>query len=424
MLRIAIFMTLVAAVAVSFAVGRRPNSESHGKAARRILYYVDPMHPSYKSDKPGIAPDCGMKLEPVYEADSNRQAGLTSADRNGGAVAVDNTALSSAGIRLTQVQSTPAIYTIHVVGRVVPEDTRTYRINSGIDGFVRETFDDSAGTLVKKNQKLATYYAPDFLAATSGFLAANERVPGSLAAEGARSIQNYTDRLRNLGMSDLQINQVASTRKLPESIEILSPADGVILSRSVTTGQHFEHEMELYRIADLSRVWIVAEVDQQDEADLRPGTSGKVSRRDVGEVLPARVAHSLPESEPSGGTVKIRLEADNPHLSLRPDMLVDVAVPVVRPPAITVPVNALLDSGVRPHVFVESKAGVFEPREVETGWRRGDRVQILKGLRVGERVVAEGAFLIDSESRLDAVKRPSETAPGANLGPLSEAENQ
>jgi RND family efflux transporter MFP subunit len=293
-----------------------------------------------------------------------------------------------------------------------------YRINSGVDGFIQETFNDSVGARVKKDQKLATYYSPDFLAVASGFLAANERVPGAVGNDGNRtvpfpgavskqgvsSIQGYTDRLRNLGMSDVQIKRIADTRQLPETIDVVAPADGFILAKNITAGQHFDHGLEFYRIADLGRMWVVAEVDEQEAATLPPGGLAKITLSGEGRQLQAHITDSLPQSEAGGGTVKLRLEVENPGFKLRPEMLVDVELPERLPPGITVPVDALVDSGIRTRVYVEHGEGVFEPRDVETGWRYGDQVEIRKGVQPGERVVVAATFLVDSESRL---KSPS-----------------
>jgi len=424
MRRIGLVIVIVAALAVAYGIGRyQASSRTGAKAGRRILYYVDPMHPSYKSDKPGTAPDCGMRLEPVYSDDAG--AAQSPVQLPAGAVSIDRAMQRMVGIRLATVEKAGATRQVRVAGRVEPEDTRVYRINSGVDGFVRETFNDSVGVRVKKDQKLATYYAPDFSAAASGFLAAVERVPGAvgkdgarftpnfpgaIAKEGARSIQGYTDRLKNLGMSAVQIDQVAYSRQLPDSIEVLAPADGFILARNISPGQHFDRSIEFYRIADLSKVWVIAEVSEQDSPYLRPGAAAQIKLAGEGRRLPARVADSLPQSEPGGGTVKLRLEADNPEFLLRPDMLVDVELPVRIAPAVTVPLDALVDSGSRARVYVEHGDGVFEPREVQTGWRFGERAEILSGVRPGERVVAGATFLVDSESRL---KAPDSAPPAA-----------
>jgi Cu(I)/Ag(I) efflux system membrane fusion protein len=357
-----------------------------------------------------------MRLEAVFADNAAKGPGsLPTAQSPEGTIHVDEATRRLVGIRIAQVENRSLTSIIRGVGRVLPEDTRVYKVNCGVDGFVRQTYNDSVGMPVKKNQKLASYYGPEFLAASSGFLAATERVPGSvgkdgarftpefpgaIAKEGVRSIQGYTDRLRNLGMSDVQIKQVAESRQLPESIDVVSPADGFILARNITPGQHFERLMEFYRIADLSRVWVVAELSEQEAPHLRPGGLARIVLRDEGRQLPARIADSLPQSEAGGGTVKLRLEAENPRFVLRPDMLVDVELQARLPSAVTVPVDALVDSGTKSRVYVETGEGIFEPREVETGWRSEERIQILQGLRPGERVVAAATFLIDSESRL------------------------
>jgi Cu(I)/Ag(I) efflux system membrane fusion protein len=312
-----------------------------------------------------------------------------------------------------------------------------------VDGYIRETYGDSVGTLVKKDQKLASYYAPDFLSVASGFLSAiaagpeaaaghdGQRTtpfPGAVSKQGFSSLQGYSDRLRNLGMSDVQIKQVADSRQLPTSIDVVAPAQGFILARNITPGQHFDHTMEFYRIADLSRVWVEAEVYEQEAPNLRPGGLAQITLRDEGRRLPARIADSLPQSQSGGGTVKLRLEVDNPKLLLRPEMLVDVEMPVRLPPAVTIPVDALVDSGARARIYVEHGEGIFEPREVETGRRFGERVEILQGVRPGERVVAAATFLVDSESRLkttapapSAVALQAASRPAGRRGDMATA---
>ncbi len=411
-------IAVMAAIAASYGLGRyNSRTQKSGKTGRRVIYYSDPMHPAYRSDKPGIAPDCGMQLEPVFSEEAgNAQPTTLMAHLPAGAVGIDGATQQLLGIHVAPVEKSGATHTLRVVGRVVPQDTRVYKVNPGVDGFVRETYNDSVGLLVKKDQKLATYYSPDFLSVASGFLAASQGVPGSVGKDGSRtvpfpgavskqgvsSLQGYTDRLRNLGMSDLQIKHMADSHMLPDSIEVLAPADGLILARNISPGLHFERQMEFYRVADLSKVWVIAEVYEQEAAALRPGGTAAITLKDSGRQLPARIADSLPQSEAGGGTVKLRLEVDNQTFLLRPDKLVDVELPVHMAPAITVPLDALVDSGAHARVYVERSEGTFEPREVETGWRFGDRVEIRRGVQPGERVVVAATFLVDSESRLKA----------------------
>ena len=429
MRRISLAALVVVAVAAAAygLIEHFPYSRNESKAGRRVIYYVDPMHPAYKSDKPGIAPDCGMQLVPVYEdAGATASPASTVAQLPAGTITIDSNSQRLLGIRIAAVQKGGATRMTRVVGRVSPEDTRTYKINSGVDGLIKQTFNDSVGTIVKKDQKLADYYAPDFLAAASGFLAASERVPGSvgkdgarftpdfpgtIAKEGARSIQGYTNHLRNLGMSDEQIKRIADTRELPEYIDVVSPVDGVILSRHVSAGEHFDHMLSFYEIADLSQVWVVAEVYQEEAQYLRPGTTAQITLRETGRHMQARVTDSLPQSEAGGGTVKVRLEVENPSYLLRPDMVVDVDLAIRTSAAVTVPMDALVDSGEHARVYVEHGEGVFEPREVETGRRMGEQVEILSGVQPGERVVTGATFLVDSESRL---RMPASAKPPAH----------
>lgn len=414
MKKVLIAIAVVLLMTLSYMAGWQHTAKHRAASTnvRRVLYWVDPMHPDYKSDHPGVAPDCGMRLEPVY-AESEVSAATTN-PVPAGTVSVDLEKQQLFGIRIATVAKTSAKEKIRVLGRVVPDDTRVYRITSGSEGFVRQTFSDSVGELVKKDQKLATSYVGDTLSVASGFLAAIAAVPGAAGKDGSRtvpfpgalhkqgvsSLQGYSDRLRNLGMSNAQIEQMADNHQLPETIDIVSPVDGFILARSITPGQHFDRSTEFYRVADLTRVWILADLLGSDAQNIRPGTVARVLLTNQNKTFTARVSNVLPQVDPSTRTLKLRLEADNLGYALRPDMFVDVELPMAMPSGLTVPADALIDSGREQHVFVERSNGVFEPRAVQTGWRQGDRVQIVQGLTEGERVVSAGTFLVDSESRL------------------------
>ena len=426
MKRISIGILVLLLMIGSYLVGRHRTRQGAAvitRDSRRVLYWVDPMHPDYKSEHPGVAPDCGMQLEPVY-AEPISASASSAVPIAPGLVGIDTERQQLFGIRVSAVERSSGAQNVRVLGRVVPEDTRVYRLNAGMEGFIRDTYEDSPGQLVKKNQKLATYYGGDILAVASGFLAATAGVPGANGKDGARtvpfpgavakqgqsSVQGYTDRLRNLGMSDAQIQEMAETRLLPESINIVSPVDGFILARNISPGQHFEHATEFYRIADLSRVWIVADVLGSEGQQFRAGSTVRVVLSREGKALTARVTDVLPEVDPATRTMKLRLEAENPGYVLRPDMFVDVELPMAQPAGLTVPVDAVIDSGQEQRVYVERSAGMFEPRDVEVGWRFRDRVGIVKGLSEGERVVSSGTFLVDSESRLKSVQ-PAPATP-------------
>ena len=419
-----IFLAVAVSLAALAFLLHRPGPRSI--QTRRVLYWVDPMHPAYRSNKPGTAPDCGMALEPVYAEEASHSL-LPRQDSMPETVQIDPENLQLYGIRLAKAEKDTGQGRIRFFGRVAADQTLVYRVNLGTDGFVKETHDDAVGNHVTKDQHLAVVYSPEFLAVAGGFLSANERTPGGAGATkdnvapstalGAASAQARADRLRNLGMSDSQINEISLDHRIPENVYIVSPADGFILSRNISPGVRFERYTDMYTIADLSRVWILAEAFGKDAQAFHPGARARVTLPDTGDTFEAHVSNVLPEVDPATRILKPRLEVDNPGFKLRPDMFVDIELDVSMPPGLAVPADAVVDSGLSKRVFVETSPGHFATREVETGWRMNDRVQILKGLREGETVVAAGAFLVDSETRLQF---PAHTNSGPREAPQVE----
>jgi Cu(I)/Ag(I) efflux system membrane fusion protein len=418
-MRKGIYLYSIAAFTLTGAILLVHQAKPKPVQGRAVLYWVDPMHPSYRSDKPGTAPDCGMDLEPVYAQEAGKSL-LAPGDSRPEAIHVDPATQQIYGIQVAKVERNAGKGTIRVFGRVVPDQTRVYRVNLGTDGFVKETYDDAVGNHVKKNQHLAIVYSPEFLSVAGGYLSANERAPvGSgtskenvapSSAQGAASAQARADRLRNLGMSDSQIDEISMSRKIPENVYVVSPADGFILSRNISPGVRFERYTDMYSVADLSRVWVLAEVLGKDAHAFRPGAMARITLPDTGESFQARVSDVLPEVDPASRILKARLEVDNPGFKLRPDMFVNVELAISMPAGLSVPADAVVDSGLTKRVYVATSDGHFEPRLVEIGWRLNDRVEIVKGLREGESVVSAGTFLIDSESRLQVASNSGNAA--------------
>ena len=416
-------VSLLLALSLGFVVGRRQiPPEPRAKTIRRVLYYVDPMHPSYRSEKPGSAPDCGMELEPVY-ADEAGKAVVANTESAPDIVAVDAVAQQLFGIRVAQVQRTAGTRTIRALGRVTADETRAYRVYASLDGFVETTNRDTVGSRVKKGQRLATVYSLEFYSMIGGYIAASEQAQiaaqqsgGTIDPRKSLEIKSWQDRLRNLGMSPAQIEELYVTHKVPEGVYIVSPADGYIIARNISPGMRFERNMEFYRIADLSHVWIVADLFGGEDQLLRPGATAHIVLRNENQKkgFPAQVSDNLPQVDPATRAVKLRLEADNQSLALRPDMFVDVDFSLPAPPGLSVPAEAVVDSGLSQRVYVERGNGMFEPRPVEVGEHFGDRVQIRRGLAAGEKVVASGAFLVDSESRLKATPQSLPPIPAGH----------
>jgi hypothetical protein len=206
--------------------------------------------------------------------------------------------------------------------------------------------------------------------------------------------------LLNLGVGSTQLEELARSGKYVKTIEVRSPVTGLVIDRRVSPLQKVDRGTECFRVVDLGRVWIVAEVFNPDAKYIQPGMSARISLPRQNKYVEARVSDVLPPFDAKSRTLKVRLEMENPEYVFRPEMFVDVEFLVVLPPAVTVPAAALLDSGRRKTLFIAQENGYFESREVVTGWRFGDRVEIVSGLAPGEHFVSSGTFLIDSESRM------------------------
>jgi len=376
---------------------------------RKVLYYVDPMNPAHTSPEPGLAP-CGMKMEPVY-ADGDGQAPPPSLPA--GSVKVSPEKQQIIGVRLGLVTKGPYTHVLRTLGKVAVDESRVYRLTAGVSGWIQQTYGNSTGSLVQKDEPLATFYSPEILLAQQSYFfalssldraqAKGTEVPGTVEVPGQiekTNIQLYEDNLKKLGMSELQIKEIQRTRQVEKDIIIRSPNTSFVIARNVSPGQQFDRSAEWYRMADLSQIWILADLYENEAQFVKAGEKVRVSYSDQNKTFLATVSQVLPAFDPATRTLKVRLEMDNPGYHLRPDMFVDVEFPVNLPPTLTVPAEAVLDSGLKKTVYVDRGNGFFEPRQVKTGWHFGDRVEVTRGLAPGERIVISGNFLLDSESRM------------------------
>ncbi len=341
-----------------------------------------------------------MQLVPVFAKSSD--ASLTSEEFHAvkGTVIIDATQQKLAGLETAAAEISEMSDILRALGRVATDESRTFSITTAVDGWIRDAKDYAVGSTVGKDQTLAEFYSPEFTALEQGYLVATERSGSMVKQLAAPGTQTTSTRLRNYGMGEKQIAEIAATRALPENVNITAPASGVIVMRNVARGQRFDKGVELYRIADLSRVWIMASVSERDVHRLRPGAQVWLEVPGTSRRLRARVSTAVPQADGDSRMMSVRLESDNPGLLLKPGMYVEISIPLDVPKGITVPADAVLDSGTQQRVYVSGPNGSFEPRLVTTGLRFGNRIQILQGLQVGERVVTRANFLVDSESRL------------------------
>jgi Cu(I)/Ag(I) efflux system membrane fusion protein len=283
----------VAFVAGRYTGGHRTDSKG---TSRRVLYYVDPMHPSYRSDKPGIAPDCGMALEPVYEGETGPEQPSLQA----GGVVLSAERQQLIGIRTAVAQKSAGVRTIRTTGRIAPQDNRLYRIQAGFDGWVDELRDTPPGTVVKRDQVLATLYGPEVRSAELnyiGFMAGVERLRQGMAEGDTKSLDDSKhvneEQLRLLGMGEEEIHSLQTNHHASSNLNLVAPGDGIILSRTISPRQRFEKGAELYRIADLSKVWIIADVHGSDGV-FRAGTHVKVNVPELARAVNATVTSAVP----------------------------------------------------------------------------------------------------------------------------------
>src|SRR6266481_7308791 len=328
---------LVFLALLAFAAGRYTGGSNHDNrtAAKRILYYFDPMHPAYRSDKPGIAPDCGMELEPLYEGEDP----AAKLQLQAGAVSIGPEQQRMIGLRVEAVKKSSGPRLLRTIGRVEADGNRVHRLMAGTEGWVQSVQNNPSGTAVKKNEVLAALYSREFRNAEQaylGSLASLDRVKGSHDLDESNrtsdaSLRINEEQLRALGMGEPQIKELAKTRQLTRDITLTSPVDGIVLSRDVSPGQRFEKGTEFYRIADLSKVWITADLIEGDTQFFAPGARVKATIRERGKTVLATVSDTPPLFDPASRTLKLRLEAENPGFVLRPDMFQSFTESAKRP---------------------------------------------------------------------------------------------
>jgi RND family efflux transporter MFP subunit len=384
MKRLVTIAVVVVLIVAAFVVGSRWNRRSSSPTAS----------PPEKSSAPASAAASGAGEEGFAP----------------GTVSISPEKRQLVGIRVAEVRKEPVTHSLRVLGRVAADETRLFIINAATSGWIMEIAPVTPGAMVKKGEVLASFYAPELLGAQQSYLYGLntlERLKEGGQAQPAQlesaqvNIAQYRDALRNLGMSDQQLDEIAKSRQRVQQVDMRSPATGIVVWRNIFPGLKFVQGTEFFRIADLSRVWIYLDVFENETKYLKPGVKSRVSLAGQQMVFEAVVSDVLPLFDPSTRTMKVRLEADNPGYALRPDMFVDVELPIELNPTLAVPTDAVLDTGLKKTVFVDRGEGFFEPREVEIGWRLGNRVEIIKGLEPGERIVVSGTFLIDSESRME-----------------------
>lgn len=372
-----------------------PKPEKQGK----ILHYRDPQVHNYTSDKPGLNPETGNDLEPVYESDSNAMPA--------GVIHIPAERQQLIGVRWGMADWTSQGRQFRTTGKVTVDERRVTKVQTRIDGWIEKVLVDFVGRRVEKGEPLLTIYSPELLASQQEYLLAlRSRELLSRGSTGESLAAAARRRLEQFDLSADQIDEIERTGKPLRTVTITAPASGVVMMRNAFPKQRVTPETELYSIVALDRVWVMAEVFEGDARLVREGAGATVSAAYAGGgSTRAKVDYIQPDMDPMTRTVKVRLEMDNPGLRLKPEMYVDVDFSSGGARRLTVDSEAVLDSGRHQTVFVDLGDGHIEPRSVRAGERFAGRTEILSGLKAGERVAVSGNFLLDSESRLKAAAR-------------------
>ncbi len=386
---------------------------------RKVRFWKSSMDPNYVRNEPG-KDTMGMDLVPVYE------------DGGGaGGIAVDPVTQQSMGVRTAPVEVRDLHRSLRAVGLVTFDETTQYAVNSKIEGWIEKLYVNQSGQPVRKGQPLLEIYSPDLLAAQQEYLLAmdsSKRLATSpfpeVAEGGKRLLEAAMARLRNWDISDAQIDQLERTRQVRKTLTLHSPYAGIVTMKTALQGMRVMAGEELLQIANLSRVWVNAEIYEQDLPWVKVGQSARVELPYAGKVLEGKVDYIYPYLAGETRTAKARIVFDNPGLELKPDMYANVQIATESlKGALTIPADAVLRSGQGSVVFVAKGDGKFDPRPVETGASGDDgTVQVRSGLVAGEQVVTSAQFMLDSESKLrEAIQKMTEPQAAPVAPPVAPA---
>jgi Cu(I)/Ag(I) efflux system membrane fusion protein len=361
---------------------------------RKVLYWWDPMMPAYKSDKPGKSP-MGMDMVPVYEGDEPGGG-------DPGVVNVSPAVINNLGVRTATVERTFLAPTIETFGTVSFDESRISHVHVRARGWIERLQARVEGETVKSGQVLFEFFSPDIVNAASEYLRELGRGPGSGGIPDG--IEIVRRKLISLGMAERQIDEIRRTRQVPERIQVFAPRSGVVTQLGVAEGMFVEPTMTLVTIVEHDTLWIFAEVVESQAGLVKPGMTIEArTPSQPGRVWTGTVDYVYPELRMETRTVRLRIRIENPDHVLRHGMF--AAVRIIAPArenVLAIPSEALIRTGAGARVVLALGDGRFKPVPVKAGLAVGDKVEVLEGLKEGDRVVASAQFLLDSESSLTA----------------------
>jgi Cu(I)/Ag(I) efflux system membrane fusion protein/cobalt-zinc-cadmium efflux system membrane fusion protein len=318
--------------------------------------------------------------------------------------------MQSIGVKLGTAEIQNVSDTVRAAGNVEVDERRIASVQIRFPGWIRNVYADASYQFIRKGEPLFTIYSPDLVTTEQEYLLAKKNAEAvqsssvSGVAAGSQSLLAATrQRLEQWEVPASEIQKLESTGKIISDLTFNSPVTGYITERNALPNMYVQPETKLYTVADLSSVWVSAQIFQSDLGRIKPGDPASVTVDAYpGQTFNGRVRDILPQVDMNTRTARVRIALANPGLKLKPGMYVNVALQVPLGRQLVVPGSAVLHAGLRQLVFVSGGEGVFQPREVQTSAQAGDKVIITKGLKAGERIVISAGFLIDSESQLQA----------------------
>jgi RND family efflux transporter MFP subunit len=389
--------------------------------SRTLLYYRSPMDPRVTSLVPA-KDEMGMDFVPVYsdEVEPDVIPGMAP-------VTLDSVGRRLAGIQTAVAVQAPLMRTVRTVGIVRPDESRLHHVHTKVAGYIEKLYANVTGQYVKLGDPVFELYSPELVASQEELLRAREAVQQLADSSIPEVRRGAADlllaarrRLQLFDVPDAIITEIEQEGTARRTIPIRAHGSGYVMAKMAVEGQQVEPGAELFTLADLSRVWVEADFYEYEARLVRVGQMATVTQPyDPTSHLTGRVAYIYPFVDPRSRTLKVRFEFGNRDLKLKPDMFVDVTLEVEAPRSIVVPESAVLDTGLRQIVFVETVPGRFVPRQVQVGLKSDGRTEILSGLQAGEAVVVSANFLLDSESRLRgaALDDPQDTGTPAPAAP-------
>jgi len=382
--------------------------ETSGEADEGGTLYQCPMHPTYIDESPGECPICGMTLVPVEKAEGEE---MQMEVEGRAAIELPPERQQMIGVTFDEARSRDVTMKIRTVGHLTYDETRIVKVHTRISGWVERLYVDYTGREVRRGEPLFTIYSPElystqeeYLLALRGEKALSAPSATPEAAENAYSLTEATrKRLRLWDITEDQIERLERTGRSETEMSIVSPIDGFVIEKNAFEGKYVVPGEVLYTIADLETIWAIAEVFEYELQLVRVGQEAKITLSYYpGEVFRGRVSYIYPYLNNSTRTALVRFEIENRDLKLKPDMYVNVELEIDLGKRLVIPRDAVLYSGERRIAYVRKDERNFEPREIVTGVRVGDYIEVLEGIEEGETVVTSANFLIDSESQLRA----------------------